>query len=90
MHTHPVGQKTPTAWGLFDTNGNAVEWVQDWCRDPYPQGDATDPVGPTLGVNCRVLRGGSFLDSPLPFLSRGSFDPAHSMIHCGFRVCREL
>jgi len=84
--THPVGQKTPNAWGLYDMHGNVWEWVQDWKGD-YPAGSVTDPEGPLSGLY-RVLRGGSW-DNDAGFCfsaNRPGNDPGDRGSDMGFRL----
>ena len=61
--SHPVGQKLPNPWGLYDMYGNVWEQCQDYWSDVLPGGSAVDPQGPDTGA-VNVICGGGFRSYP--------------------------
>jgi formylglycine-generating enzyme required for sulfatase activity len=88
-YTHPVGQKKPNAWGLYDMHGNVWEWCSDWYSENYysAKGNNLDPQGPDSGTT-RVTRGGCWLNIPMSCQSafRSSWGPGEKSNCVGFRV----
>ena len=52
---HPVATKRASAWGLYDMQGNAWEWVHDW-YGRYPGGSVTDFEGSTSANAREIIR----------------------------------
>lgn len=49
--SHPVGQKKPNPWGLYDMYGNIAEYVRDeHDENYYAQSPKVDPTGPLLDI----------------------------------------
>ena len=86
--SHPVGQKKPNAFGLYDMHGNVWEWCRDYYDEKfYANAKNVDPENPTEST-ARVLRGGSWGFSPLHCRAayRGRFTPDNRRNSRGFRV----
>ncbi|HWV98791.1 MAG TPA: formylglycine-generating enzyme family protein [Candidatus Acidoferrum sp.] len=84
--THPLGQKLPNPWGLYDIHGHVWEWCQDWFSSSLPGGIVLDPQGPATGAS-RTIRGGSWGDFAWNCRSAVRSDaPAGRSSSIGFRV----
>ena len=89
--THPVGQKEPNAFGLYDMQGNVWEWCHDYWQEQYKPEPAVDPQGPPKGDFC-VLRGGSWINPPGDCRAalRGRSPPGYRGTILGFRLVLEF
>jgi hypothetical protein len=94
--THPIAQKRPNAWGLYDMHGNVFEWCQDWYHNAYfgapSDGSAwVSPIG-----EYRVHRGGSSVMDSWEYNARrcrsafrSRSKPASRHYDLGFRLVKE-
>lgn len=90
--TAPVGSYKPNAFGLYDTAGNAAEWIEDCWNDNYRGAPNNGSAWTSGQCRLRVLRGGAF-DSQAKYLrsmARFRYDTDVRYIANGFRVVREL
>jgi formylglycine-generating enzyme required for sulfatase activity len=96
--THPVGQKKPNGWGLYDMFGNVSAWCED-VYDPmsYLHSQVSDPTGPpSPGKDVkRVVRGGNWKASAdmcrvtaRQGVRTGDTDACFHTDFCGFRCVR--
>ena len=90
--THPVGQKKPNAWHIFDMYGNVSEWCQDWYDATYYRNSPRDdPSGPLTGSR-RVYRSPA-RGNPPPFptsADRAGDLPNYRDNGLGFRVALDV
>jgi formylglycine-generating enzyme required for sulfatase activity len=95
---HQPGRKKPNPWGLHDMHGNVAEWVLDQYRPDFYRRPAdgevcADPLAVPSTTYPRVVRGGSWDDSPADLRSAARrfsskqwsendpFDPKNAVWH---------
>lgn len=88
--THPVGQKRPNAFGLYDMLGNVIEWCEDWSHGDY-DGAPTDGSAWLRGgeQKFRVQRGGYWGSSAYdlrPWWRTGAVPSYHGHPGYGLRL----
>jgi len=90
--SHPVRQKKPNAFGLYDTLGNVWEWCEDDWHDSYKSApnDGRAWVGEER-VAIRVVRGGGWGSNAGRVRASGRYGsgPDGRGNHIGFRLSRD-
>jgi formylglycine-generating enzyme required for sulfatase activity len=92
--THPVGQKKPNPWGLYDVYGNVGQVCSDLgahypkaTESNYTKDPVIDPTGPTEGDQHIARGGGSWIGNCRSAGHRGAFShPEYGDHLFGFRV----
>jgi len=86
--THPVGQKNPNAWGLYDIYGNVLELCSDRLDGGYyAVSPLNDPTGPSTGLN-PVVRGGAYGDPDFKYRSACRVGAPTTTIRVSWMGCR--
>jgi formylglycine-generating enzyme required for sulfatase activity len=90
--THPVGEKKPNAFGLFDMHGNAWAWCEDIWHSSYQGAPDDGSAWLTNDTPYRVVRGGSWYRpaNGLRSAFRIWLRPDDRYNDTGFRVARGL
>jgi len=89
QQTHPVGQKKPNPWGLYDMHGNVWEWTCSTYAEDYSSSESC--VENEKSNEHRSVRGGawSFYAKGMRSADRRFFAPVLRLPYIGFRLVRE-
>ncbi len=89
--TAPVMSFQPNPFGLYDTAGNAMEWVADCYAPSYQSAPADGHARLDGDCSARVARGGAFNkpSSSLRSFVRARFAPGTALNMLGFRIARD-
>ncbi|MGD8846759.1 MAG: formylglycine-generating enzyme family protein [Desulfobacteraceae bacterium] len=86
---HPVGEKEPNAFGLYDMHGNVDEWVEDDWHENYSEApnDGSSWIDDDRGSD-RVIRSGCWLNPARSCRSafRDRIAPDYRDLDLGFRL----
>lgn len=87
----PVKSFKPNAFGLYDMHGNVWEWVQDCWNDSYRGAPTNGSAWQSGDCSKRVLRGGSWGDTPGNLRSANRDRPTASgrNYYIGFRLVQD-
>ncbi len=90
--THPVGEKKPNPWGLYDMHGNVWEWVQDIYHNSYNGAPSDGSAWENGDGFRRITRGGSWIFNAGFSRSaiRNNDDRSSRHNELGFRLVRDL
>ncbi len=87
--THPVGEKEPNAWGLYDMHGNVWEWLEDDWHSNYKSVPGDSMAWKNIPRDAyRVLRGGAWglVAEYCRSAARYGFTPGDRNDNIGFRL----
>ncbi len=91
LYASPVGVFTPNAFGVYDMEGNVLEWCQDWYKqDYYSMKVKENPKGAAKGYY-KVIRGVSWNRSGryLRATYRTYYPPEVKYNFLGFRCAKD-
>ena len=92
QQTAPVGSFAPNQFGLYDMEGNVVQWTEDCLNKNYNGAPSDGSAWVTGDCTNHIVRGGSYIDPPALLHSayRYSDSTTFRVYAVGFRVARTL